>query len=84
MKHLESPASGLRVWTLWALTVRKDHSLEVAGAQVGTSQVQCDWEGQKKKKKKTQPETEHSESSKLDMHMMGALVQILLFQIMNG
>lgn len=83
MKHLESPA-GLQVWTLWALAVRKDLSLEVAEAQVGTSQVECDWEGQRKKEKKTQPETEHSESSKLDMRMMGSLVQSLLFRIMNG
>lgn len=48
---MESPAA-LRMWTLWALAFRKDFSLKVAGAQVGTSQVECDWEGQRKKKTK--------------------------------
>lgn len=57
MKHLESPA-GLHMWILWALTIRKDFSVEAAGTQVGTAQVECDWEGQRKKKNSARDRTQ--------------------------
>lgn len=78
MKQCESHA-GLRVCTLRTLWWREAWApaagrLQLGGgrAQVGTFQVE--WERQTKK-----PETEQSESLKLDMGMMSSLIQILLF-----
>lgn len=61
----------------WAPTVKR---LQFGGgrAQVGTFQVE--WEGRgKRKKPKKKPETEHSESPKLDMGMMSSRIQNFTF-----
>ena len=62
----------------------RQKGLQLGGgrAQGGTSQVGCEWEGQGKKKRNLSQEA-HCESPKLDVDMMGSLIQMLPFQVMT-